>query len=194
MAATPLIGAPLAMNAMAGPGAEQDVDASRRPPPAACGRRRRTRSTRSPARAWRRCPVRMPMSTGTNENASGTALPTRSFSAARAAAKTRRELPAQGQPREQRACASSVSCNPPVVRRSVLRQEMLRCTACSCRARRAASSSRRTSGQHRERLRLEAAVVGEHRHQLVVDAGGGRLVGAHDLLGDLDRLGLVARA
>src|SRR5262249_32013439 len=83
MAATPLIGEPLAMNAIAGP---EPSRMSIESLAAACCMRA------SPAKAvsssstllfWK-MPLRMPTSGGTNENASGTALPTRNLSAAAA--------------------------------------------------------------------------------------------------------------
>src|SRR5262245_2845062 len=85
MAATALIGEPLTMNAIAGP---EPSAMSRLSEAIACCMRA------SPAKAidsisspyLAKNPLRMPMSSGTNENASGTALPTRSFSAAPAGA------------------------------------------------------------------------------------------------------------
>jgi hypothetical protein len=81
IAATPLIGAPLTMNAMAGP---EPRAMSRLSEAIACCMRaspaKEIDSISSPFLAKK--PLRMPMSSGTNENASGTALPTRSFSAA----------------------------------------------------------------------------------------------------------------
>src|SRR5215510_4379080 len=46
--------------------------------------------------------------------------------------------------------------------------------------------------QGRERRLIEAAGVGEHRHQLVVDAARDVLILLHHLLGDLHSVGLVA--
>ena len=81
MAATALIGAPLTMNAIAGPGPSAT---SRLSEAIACCMRaspvKAIDSMSSPLFANR--PLRMPMSRGTNENASGTALPTRRVSAA----------------------------------------------------------------------------------------------------------------
>ena len=77
----PLIGAPLAMNAMRGSRAEQDVDAVGGGGLLHAGvAREGDRFDLEPCLA--KMPWRMPTSSGTNENASGTALPTRSFSAA----------------------------------------------------------------------------------------------------------------
>jgi len=76
-----LIGAPLAMNAIAGP---EPTRMSIEPAAAACCIRaspvKAIDSTSRPFLA--KMPVRMPISIGVNENASATALPTRSFSAA----------------------------------------------------------------------------------------------------------------
>src|SRR5262249_11761090 len=81
MAATALIGAPLTMNAIAGP---EPSATSRLSEAIACCMRaspvKAIDSMSSPLFANK--PLRMPMSRGTNENASGTALPTRSVSAA----------------------------------------------------------------------------------------------------------------
>src|SRR5262245_40541894 len=85
MAATPLIGEPLMMNAIAGP---EPSAMSRLSDAIACCMRASPAnaidSISSPCLA--KNPLRMPISSGTNENASGTALPTRSFSAAPAGA------------------------------------------------------------------------------------------------------------
>src|SRR5712692_817359 len=81
MPATPLIGAPLTMNAMAGP---EPSRTSIESAAAACCMRASPAnaidSISSPLAA--KMPLRIPTSSGTNEKASGTALPTRSFSAA----------------------------------------------------------------------------------------------------------------
>src|SRR5262245_21889436 len=81
MAATPLMGEPLMMNAIAGP---EPSAMSRLSDAIACCMRASPAnaidSISSPCLA--KNPLRMPISSGTNENASGTALPTRSFSAA----------------------------------------------------------------------------------------------------------------
>src|SRR5262245_11334176 len=85
MAATPLMGEPLTMNAIAGP---EPSAMSRLSDAIACCIRaspaNATDSISSPCLA--KNPLRMPISSGTNENASGTALPTRSCSAAPAGA------------------------------------------------------------------------------------------------------------
>src|SRR5262245_13801028 len=85
MAATPLMGEPLMMNAIAGP--EPSAMSTLSDAIACCMRASPANeidSISSPCLA--KNPLRMPMSSGTNENASGTALPTRSFSAAPAGA------------------------------------------------------------------------------------------------------------
>src|SRR5580700_8679280 len=85
MAATPLIGEPLTMKAKAGP--EPSAMSMESEAIACC-------SLASPAKAlpstsrplFLKKPLRMPMSSGVNENASGTALPTRKVSMACAGA------------------------------------------------------------------------------------------------------------
>src|SRR5262245_31916213 len=81
MAATPLMGEPLTMNAIAGP---EPSAMSRLSDAIACCMRASPAnaidSISSPCLA--KNPFLMPISSGTNENASGTALPTRSLSAA----------------------------------------------------------------------------------------------------------------
>src|SRR5262249_13120192 len=83
MAATALIGAPLTMNAIAGP--EPSATSRLSDAIACCMRASPVKAIDSMSRPlFANRPLRMPMSSGTNENASGTALPTRSGSAARA--------------------------------------------------------------------------------------------------------------
>src|SRR6516164_3154351 len=83
MAATALIGAPLTMNAIAGP--EPSAMSRLSDAIACCMRASPVNAIDSMSRPlFAKKPLRMPMSSGTNENASGTALPTRSGSAARA--------------------------------------------------------------------------------------------------------------
>src|ERR1700688_4513480 len=112
MAATPLIGEPLTMKARAGP--EPSAMSIESEAIACC-------SLASPAKAepstsrplFLKKPLRMPMSSGVNENASGTALPTRKVSVACAGAAT--SAPAS-------AAASSVAMRLPIFT-SVLRQK-----------------------------------------------------------------------
>ena len=89
MAATPLTGAPLTMKASAGP---EPTRMSIEPAAAACCMRasplKAIDSTSRPCLA--KIPVRMPISIGVNENACGTDLPTRSFSAACAGGEQRK--------------------------------------------------------------------------------------------------------
>src|SRR5215468_8827558 len=81
MAATALIGAPLTMNAIAGP--EPSAMSRLSDAIACCIRASPVKAIDSMSRPlFANKPLRMPMSSGTNENASGTALPTRSVSAA----------------------------------------------------------------------------------------------------------------
>jgi hypothetical protein len=81
MAATALIGAPFTMKAMAGPEPipmsmlSEAIPCCMRASPA-----KAVYSTATPC--WPKKPLRIPISTGTNENASATALPTRRSSAA----------------------------------------------------------------------------------------------------------------
>src|SRR5262245_46624783 len=81
MAATALIGAPLTMNAIAGP--EPSAMSRLSDAIACCMRASPVNAIESMSRPlFANKPLRMPMSSGTNENASGTALPTRKVSAA----------------------------------------------------------------------------------------------------------------
>src|SRR5262249_49826721 len=81
MAATALIGAPLTMNAIARP--EPSATSRLSDAIACCMRASPVNAIDSISRLlFANKPLRMPMSSGTNENASGTALPTRKVSAA----------------------------------------------------------------------------------------------------------------
>src|SRR5262245_48480675 len=81
MAATALIGAPLTMHAIPGP--EPSATSRLSDAIACCMRASPVNAIDSMSRPlFANRPLRMPMSSGTNENASGTALPTRSGSAA----------------------------------------------------------------------------------------------------------------
>src|SRR5262245_7447766 len=81
MAATALIGAPLTTNAIAGP--EPSATSRLSDAIACCMRASPVNAIESMSRPlFAKKPLRMPMSSGTNENASGTALPTRKVSAA----------------------------------------------------------------------------------------------------------------
>src|SRR3984957_17403815 len=207
MAAIALIGEPLAMNAMAGP--EPSAMSIESDAIACC-------SLASPANAidwasmpyfWKK-PFLMPMSSGTNEKASGTAFPTRSVSAAPAGAASA-SASAMTDSRET-AQVMAIPRSPDGAQRNpgspfphyaslhagyiafLLRQERLGVELAHVGLRRQRFHLDERAAQHRQRLRVEAARVREHRHQLVVDAGRGRGVGAHHLRGDLDALRLVA--
>src|SRR5262245_49455664 len=168
MAVTALIGAPLAMNAMAGP----DPSAmSRLSDAIACCMRASPAnaidSISSPCLAKK--PLRMPMSSGTNENASGTALPTRSFSAA----------PAGDMKSAASARAIAVRMSTVIFEssRSIPGQKIFGVQFAHVRLRRQRLHLDERAAERRKRLGAEAAVVGEHRHQLVIDAARCRRIG-----------------
>src|SRR5262245_26807346 len=94
MAATALIGAPLTMNAIAGP--EPSAMSRLSDAIACCMRASPVKAIASMSRPlFANKPLRMPMSSGTNENASGTALPIRSLSVALAPATSNELLASQ---------------------------------------------------------------------------------------------------
>src|SRR5262245_24181166 len=186
MAVTALMGAPLAMNAMAGP---EPSAMSRLSEAMACCMRASPAnaidSISSPCLA--KMPLRMPISSGTNENASGTALPTRSFSAAPAGGASSAASAIAIRPRAA-ARMNTIIANPS---RSLPGQKIFGVQFAHVRLGRQRLHLDERAAERRKRLGRETSLVVEHRHQLVIDAAGGRRVGRHDLACDRDRLGLV---
>src|SRR5262245_59853236 len=168
MAATPLIGEPLTMNAMAGP---EPSAMSRLSAAIACcilaSPAKATDSTSMPFFA--KMPCFMPTSSGTNENASGTALPTRSFSAASADAAHVIAAHAAAARisafRTSMVMSSSLQTQP---RPSFVRQQCLGINLAHVGRLRQRLHLDEGTLQDRECLGVETAGVREHRHQLVV--------------------------
>src|SRR5580700_2707173 len=180
MAATPLIGEPLTMKAKAGP--EPSAMSMESDAIACCSLASPAKAEPSTSRPFSlKKPLRMPMSSGVNENASGTALPTRKVSAA--CAGMAMSAPAS-------AVANSVTMRL-AISASALRQKRLGEKLAHVGLVGKRFHLDEGTAQHLERRRIEMAVIGEHRHQLVVDAARGRLIGAHHGHGDGDRLRFV---
>src|SRR5580700_8016114 len=159
MAATPLIGEPLTMKARAGP--EPSAMSMESDAIACCSLASPAKAEPSTSRPFSlKKPLRMPMSSGVNENASGTALPTRKVSAAGAGAAM--SAPAS-------AAASSVAVRFAIFTLA-LRQKRLGVKLAHVGLVGKRLHLDEGAAQHLERLWIEVAVIGEHRHQLVVEA------------------------
>src|SRR5262245_36528805 len=185
MAATPLIGAPFSMNAMAGP---EPIRMSIEPAAAAvCMRASPVNAIDTTSRPFlAKMPVRMPISTGVNVKASATALPTRSFSAAGA---TTIETTIRAAASDVR--ASIIMARLRAASVSWPGQERLVDQPAHVRLLRQRFHVDKAAAQYRQRLRLEMAVVVEHWHHLVIEAAGGRFVGTEHVFHDGDGGSLV---
>src|ERR1051325_4954006 len=185
MAAIALIGEPFLMKAIAGP--EPSARSIVSDAIACC-------IFASPANAidsgstpyfWKK-PFFIPMSSGTNEKASGTALPTLSFSAAVAGAASSRLASSArivrmavrflvGWAKARSAVPTRLSRSwwarfalPTLYGHLLLRQKRLGVELAHVGLRRQRLHLDERAAQHRQRLRVEPPGVGEHRHQLVV--------------------------